>query len=489
MKFRIGKIVLLVLIIAAASFSPKKANAEVKEYNLEIDYKTVNYTGKEKRAMSVNNSIPGPTLYFKEGDIARIYVKNNMDMNTSVHWHGVLVPNRADGVSYLTTPPIKPGMTYTYEFPIKQHGTYWYHSHTGLQEQLGVYGSIVIEPLEQRVDIQEPDIDHVIVLSDWTDQNPNEVLRDLKRGSEYQSYRKGSMQTLLGVIKNKAIIENLKRSLRRMPPMDISDVAYDSFLINGEPMSTLKLEPGKTVRLRIINAGSSTYFYLNYAGGDIKIISADGIDVEPIDVDRLLIAIAETYDVLLNVPEEGAYEFRATAQDGSGHASLFIGEGEQILAQDIPKPNLYKMDHSHHMNKDPGMEMDRSDSDHKTHDMKGMTHGNMGNDSMEMSMSDTMKMVENPRPLPPYNKLRSLESTELPPDNKTREVVLNLTGDMERYIWTINGKTLSEDDKILIRKGENVRFVLVNKTMMHHPMHLHGHFFRVLNETRVNTRP
>lgn len=297
------------------------------------------------------------------------------------------------------------------------------------------------------------------------------------------------MQTLLGVIKNKAIIENLKRSLRRMPPMDISDVAYDSFLINGEPMSTLKLEPGKTVRLRIINAGSSTYFYLNYAGGDIKIISADGIDVEPIDVDRLLIAIAETYDVLLNVPEEGAYEFRATAQDGSGHASLFIGEGEQILAQDIPKPNLYKMDHSHHMNKDPGMEMDRSDSDHKTHDMKGMTHGNMGNDSMEMSMSETMKMVENPRPLPPYNKLRSLESTELPPDNKTREVVLNLTGDMERYIWTINGKTLSEDDKILIRKGENVRFVLVNKTMMHHPMHLHGHFFRVLNETRVNTRP
>lgn len=482
MKFRMGKIVLLVLIIAAASFSPKKANAEVKEYNLEIDYKTVNYTGKEKRAMSVNNSIPGPTLYFKEGDIARIYVKNNMDMNTSVHWHGVLVPNRADGVSYLTTPPIKPGMTYTYEFPIKQHGTYWYHSHTGLQEQLGVYGSIVIEPLEQRVDIQEPDIDHVIVLSDWTDQNPNEVLRDLKRGSEYQSYKKGSMQTLLGVIKNKAIIENLKRSLRRMPPMDISDVAYDSFLINGEPMSTLKVEPGKTVRLRIINAGSSTYFYLNYAGGDMKIISADGIDVEPIDVDRLLIAIAETYDVLLNVPEEGAYEFRATAQDGSGHASLFIGEGEQVLAQDIPKPNLYKMDHSHHMNKDPGMEMDRSDSDRKTHDMKGMTHGNMGNDSMEMSMSETMKMVENPRPLPPYNKLRSLESTELPPDNKTREVVLNLTGDMERYIWTINGKTLSEDDKILIRKGENVRFVLVNKTMMHHPMHLHGHFFRVLND-------
>lgn len=178
------------LVLVTAFFSDNKASADVVEYNLEIDQKSVNYSGKEKSAMSINDSIPGPTLYFKEGDIARINVKNKMDMNTSIHWHGLLLPNREDGVPYLTTPPIKPGTTYIYEFPIIHSGTYWYHSHTGLQEQLGVYGSIVIEPKEKRTDIELPEIDEVIVISDWTDQNPNEVLRDLKRGSEYQKFKK-----------------------------------------------------------------------------------------------------------------------------------------------------------------------------------------------------------------------------------------------------------------------------------------------------------
>ncbi len=467
MNFRTENIFLILLIIACALFSYNKASAEVREYNLEIDHKTVNYSGKEKSAMSINDSIPGPTLYFKEGDTARINVENNMDMNTSIHWHGLLLPNREDGVPYLTTPPIKPGTTYTYEFPIKHSGTYWYHSHTGLQEQLGVYGSIVIEPKEQRTDIELPEVEHVVVLSDWTDQNPNEVLRDLKRGSEYQSFKKGGKQTVLGVIKNHAVMDNLKRSIRRMPPMDISDVAYDAFLINGKPQSTLKTEPGEDVRLRIINAGGSSYFYLNYAGGEMKVIAADGVDVEPFDTDRILMAIAETYDVILTVPDGGSYEFRATAQDGSGHASLFIGEGAQVLAPNIPRPNLYKMDHSQMMGHSE-MEMDHT------------MHENMGHDQMEMS--DMMNMPKNPRPLPPYDNLRSLEETTLPSENQTREVVLNLTGDMERYVWSINGMTINEDDKILIRKGENVRFILNNTTMMHHPMHLHGHFFRVLNE-------
>ena len=492
MKFRKKQLLLILLGFAAIFFAANKSNAEVKEYNLEIDYKAVNYTGKEKMAMSVNNSIPGPTLYFKEGDVAKINVTNNMDVNTSVHWHGILLPNREDGVSYLTTPPITPGMTYTYQFPIKHSGTYWYHSHTGLQEQKGVYGSIVIEPKEQRADIEKPDIEQVLVLSDWTDQNPHGVLRDLKRGSEYQSFKKGTTQTVLGVIKNKAVIENFKHSLRRMPPMDISDVAYDSFLINGEPQSTLKLEPGKTVRLRIINAGGSTYFYLNYAGGNMKVIASDGVDVETFGTDRILMAVAETYDVILRVPQDGAYEFRATAQDGSGHASLFIGEGEEVFAQDIPKPNLYKMDHSNMMMDHSEMKMDESESDdgdhtmetmaHEDHDMGNISQADMKHGLTEMDMSDTMSISGNPRPLPPYNKLRALEPTTLPSQNDTREVVLNLTGDMERYVWSINGRTLNEDDKILIRKGENVRFVLVNKTMMHHPMHLHGHFFRVLND-------
>lgn len=480
MIFRNKHILVFVLGLAAILCAANDANAELIEYNLEINNKTVNFTGKEKMAISVNNSIPGPVLYFKEGDTARINVTNKMDVNTSVHWHGILLPNREDGVSYLTTPPITPGMTYTYQFPIKHSGTYWYHSHTGLQEQKGVYGAIVIEPKEPRTDIEMPDIDQVIVLSDWTDQNPHEVLRDLKRGSEYQSFKKDNMQTVLGVIKNKAVIENLKRSLRRMPPMDISDVAYDAFLINGETKSILNAKPGDKVRLRIINAGASTYFYLNFSGGDMKVVAADGVDVEPFHTDRILMPLAETYDVILTVPQDGAHEFRATAQDGSGHASLFIGEGAEVLAEDIPKPNLYKMDHSQMINHSE-IEMSQEADKHEDHQMEPSTnHHKMKHGPMEMP--EHHNVSENPRPLPAYNNLRSLEPTTLPQENENREVVLNLTGDMERYVWSINGMTLNEQDKILIRKGENVRFVLNNKTMMHHPMHLHGHFFRVLND-------
>lgn len=446
-----GKIFLFVCGFVVSSYLVSPAYAEIKEYNLEIGYKTVNFTGENRPAMSINGTMPGPTLYFKEGDTARIHVKNNMRVDTSLHWHGLLLPNEQDGVPYLTTPPITPGTTHTFEFPIKQSGTYWYHSHSGLQEQSGVYGSIVIEPLEKRTDIPEPDADYVIVLSDWTDESPREVLRDLKRGSDYQSIKKGTMQTVYGVLKNGVVLENIKRSFKRMPPADISDVAYDSFLVNGSPETALDLPAGKTVRLRIINGSSSTYFYLNYAGGGMRVIAADGKDVEPVEIDRVLMAIAETYDVLITVPEKGAYELRATAQDGTGHGSLYIGAGGRVAAPDIPKPELYRAS--------AGMQM--------------------GGDGKKTDMSGDM--TPDPRPAPPYQMLRSLTPTTLPPGNKTREITLVLGGDMERYVWTINGKTLSASDTILIRKGENVRFILENKSMMHHPMHLHGHFFRVQN--------
>ncbi len=446
-----GKIFLFVCGFVVSSYLVSPAYAEIKEYNLEIGYKTVNFTGENRPAMSINGTMPGPTLYFKEGDTARIHVKNNMRVDTSLHWHGLLLPNEQDGVPYLTTPPITPGTTHTFEFPIKQSGTYWYHSHSGLQEQSGVYGSIVIEPLEKRIDIPEPDADYVIVLSDWTDESPREVLRDLKRGSDYQSIKKGTMQTVYGVLKNGVVLENIKRSFKRMPPADISDVAYDAFLVNGSPETALDLPAGKTVRLRIINGSSSTYFYLNYAGGGMRVIAADGKDVEPVEIDRVLMAIAETYDVLITVPEKGAYELRATAQDGTGHGSLYIGAGGRVAAPDIPKPELYRAS--------AGMQM--------------------GGDGKKTDMSGDM--TPDPRPAPPYQMLRSLTPTTLPPGNKTREITLVLGGDMERYVWTINGKTLSASDTILIRKGENVRFILENKSMMHHPMHLHGHFFRVQN--------
>ena len=422
--------------------------AGIVEYDLDINFKTINISGKSSKAMAINNSIPGPTLRFREGDTARISIKNSMNVETSIHWHGLLLPYRQDGVPYLTNPPIEPGKTNVFEFPIKQSGTYWFHSHTGLQEQRGVYGSIVITPKEgERV---SSDQDKVIVLSDWTDENPDEVLRTLKSGNDFYSIKKGTMQNLFGAAKRNALSDMAKRSSMRMPPMDISDVAYDAFLANGKKEMEIPAKSGEKVRLRFINSATASYFYLQFAGGPVEIVSADGKDVQPVKVDRLLMAIAETYDLIVTVPKNGSYEFRATAQDGSGHSSIFIGNGKRIFAPNVPKPNLYKMK----------MSMKKS---------------------MDKKMGMGTMPPMNQRPLSPYKKLRSIGKSILPKQNPKREIVLTLTGDMERYIWSMDGETLSADNMIRIRHGENVRIVLINKTMMHHPMHLHGHFFRVIN--------
>ena len=422
--------------------------AGIVEYDLDINFKTINIRGKSSKAMAINNSIPGPTLRFREGDTARISIKNSMNVETSIHWHGLLLPYRQDGVPYLTNPPIEPGKTNVFEFPIKQSGTYWFHSHTGLQEQRGVYGSIVITPKEgERV---SSDQDKVIVLSDWTDENPDEVLRTLKSGNDFYSIKKGTMQNLFGAAKRNALSDMAKRSSMRMPPMDISDVAYDAFLVNGKKEMEIPAKSGEKVRLRFINSATASYFYLQFAGGPVEIVSADGKDVQPVKVDRLLMAIAETYDLIVTVPKNGSYEFRATAQDGSGHSSIFIGNGKRIFAPNVPKPNLYKMK----------MSMKKS---------------------MDKKMGMGTMPPMNQRPLSPYKKLRSIGKSILPKQNPKREIVLTLTGDMERYIWSMDGETLSADNMIRIRHGENVRIVLINKTMMHHPMHLHGHFFRVIN--------
>ncbi len=299
--------------------------AEVVEYDLTLSQQDVNITGSSVPAMTVNGTIPGPTLRFKEGDRARIHVHNKMDVESSIHWHGLLVPPGMDGVPFISFPPIAPGTTFTHEFPIRQSGTYWYHSHTSLQEQSGVYGSIVIESKSNNI---KADRDYVVLLSDWTDVDPHAVNRTLKRGSEWYAIQKGSGQSILGAMRLGMLGDYFNRELQRMPAMDIADVAYDRFLANGNPEITLHAKPGETVRLRIIDGSATTYFHLEYGGGPMTIIAADGIDVEPVKENRFLIGVAETYDVLVQAPESGAYEFRATAHDGSGHASVWIGSGK-----------------------------------------------------------------------------------------------------------------------------------------------------------------
>ncbi len=488
----LGKHVFVVFLISFIFLYPGTAVSKTVEYDLTIEKKTITILGRTADGMTINGLIPGPVLKFTQGDFARIRVHNKMDTDTSIHWHGILVPPDMDGVPNISFPPIKPGKTYVYEFPIRQSGTYWYHSHTHLQEQQGLYGSIVIAPQTASI---KADRDQVLVLSDWTTESPDAVLRTLKSGSDWYSVQKGSSQSIFGAAARGELGAYFKRELQRMPPMDIADVAYDYFLVNGTPEAVIPATAGETLRLRIINGSSTTYFYLEFSGGPMQIISADGQNVEPFKQKRFLIGVAETYDVLIRIPDSGNYELRATAHDGSGWSSAWIGAGMKKPAPDIPKPDLYapmgngSMAKVFSLTPEGVMGMTDDKVDKGMFDKPGMM--GMGHEngmkmkpaaSMDKSMSMKKMSAMGPeRPGPPYARLRSKKSTALPKDRPVRELRFTLDGDMERYVWFLNKKPLSESDEILIREGEIVRFIMINRTMMHHPMHLHGHFFRVVN--------
>ena len=319
------------------------AAARLVEYDLTIREQTVAPAGKPVRGLTINGTIPGPVLRFREGDTARIHLHNQLrGESTSLHWHGLLVPNIADGVPRLTTPLIPAGTSYTYEFPLKHAGTYWYHSHTALQEQRGVYGAIVVEP--KAGEPHRADREHVVVISDWTNENPASVMRTLMRGSDWYSIKKGTAQSIFGAARAGHWKNYWSREWARMPAMDVSDVAYDAFLVNGQRSLRLEARPGERVKLRVINAGAASYFYVNAATGPLTIVAADGPAVQPIRQQRLLMGMAETYDVIVTMPAAGAWEFRATAQDGSGHASVWLGSGAEHAAPDIPLLDPYDMD-------------------------------------------------------------------------------------------------------------------------------------------------
>lgn len=472
--------------------------AKTVEYDLYVRNTPVNFTGVTRPAMSINGSIPGPTLYFTEGDTAVIRVHNLMDTETSFHWHGLLVPNDQDGVPYLTSAPVKPHTTHTYTFPIIQNGTYWYHSHSGLQEQSGLYGAFVIRKRPgaptRRTEDSLPE--YTLVLSDWTNENPEEVNRKLHTGSDWFSIRKGSVQSYWEALRSGYLGTKLTSEWKRMNAMDVSDVYYERFLLNGSPQAVLpRLKAGDRIRLRIVNGASSTYFWLRYAGGRIRVTASDGKDVVPVDVDRMMIAVSETYDVILTVPESGkAFEFQATAEDISGSSSLWLGKGEKQALRPFPKLNYFKS-----MKRMNGMMT--MGGNMKKMDMGSMHHMDHGMSRVHMAHAGGMRMMDMSGK-PPHGKknhaeemqeddgqvtltyamLKSPEKTNLPSGVPVKELHFTLTGNMTRYVWSINGKTLSEADRIMIKEGENVRVILTNNTMMRHPMHLHGHFFRLVNQ-------
>lgn len=442
---------------------------KVVRYDLYVTDTLVNYTGKIKRAIAVNGSIPMPTLTFTEGDTAEIYVHNKLKEETALHWHGLFLPNQYDGVPYLTQMPIKPNTTHLYRFPIIQNGTYWYHSHSGLQEQIGMYGAMILNKK------QEPSIKTLpLVLSEWADMKPEQIDRSLHNASDWFAIKKGATQSYAEAIREGHLGTKITNEWKRMTAMDVSDVYYDRFLVNGKPSLEYKnLKAGDKIRLRIANAGASSYFWLSYAGGKIKVIANDGNDVAPVEVDRLLIAVSETYDVEVTVPENKSYEFLVTPEDRTKYASLWLGSGEKVEAIKMPKLKYFE-----------GMKMmnDMMDMKGNIIEMKGMK---MQNQVMDMN---TVMYPEAEGEMPVtlnYDMLKSPEETTLP-KGPIKELSFELTGNMSRYVWTMDNKTVSETDRILIKKGENIRIILYNNSMMRHPMHLHGHDFRLLNKQGKN---
>ena len=465
----------------------------VVHYDLTITDTIVNYSGKEKRAIAVNGQIPMPTLTFTEGDIAEIVVHNKLKESTSLHWHGLFLPNKEDGVPYLTQMPIEPNETFIYRFPIIQSGTHWYHSHSGLQEQIGMYGSLVLlkkkdDPTYRKGIDDLPEVP--IILSEWTDIKPENVHRMLHNANDWAAIKKGTVQSYSEAIKAGHFKTKLGNEMKRMLAMDVSDVYYDKFLINGKNESQLsQFKGGEKVRLRISNGGASSYFWLNYAGGKMTVVANDGNDVEPLEVDRLIIGVSETYDVIVTIPNEDiAYEFLATPEDRTKSASIYLGNGKIQLKSRMPKLKYFegmKMMNDM-MNMDGSMDDMGMDMSLQKMDMNTVMYPEITGNS-EMKMDDNMNHSNHSMNANQdivtlnYGMLKAPNPTTLPKDAPVRELRFELTGNMNRYVWSMDNKVLSETDKILIKKGENVRITLYNGSMMRHPMHLHGHDFRVLN--------
>lgn len=470
-------------------------------YDLYIADTTVTFGKKSKRAIAVNGQIPMPTLTFTEGDTAEIYVHNNLNEETSLHWHGLFLPNRMDGVPFLTQMPIKPHATYVYRFPIVQHGTHWYHSHSKLQEQIGMYGAFI---MNKRKEWDIPTLP--VVLSEWIDMKPEEVHRSLRSATDWFAIKKGATQSYSEAIKSGHFKTKMKNEWKRMTAMDVSDVFYDNFLINGKNQNEQpQFKAGDKVRLRIANGGASDYFWFTYSGGKITVVASDGNDVEPVEVDRLIIAVSETYDVVVTIPDNKSYEFLVTPEDRTKSASLWLGSGEKVPAKRLGRLKYFEgmkmMNDMMAMNGDllpMGMEMSNQIMDmntvmypeitgeespkgkskedpmqgHDMHNMQKPDNNNMQGMNMGGETGDIVTLN--------YTMLKATEKTTFP-KAPVKELKFDLTGNMNRYVWSLDNKVVSESDKILIKKGENVRIILFNNSMMRHPMHLHGHDFRLLN--------
>jgi FtsP/CotA-like multicopper oxidase with cupredoxin domain len=459
-----------------------------QEIALRIGHGGIDIDGKMRHAVTVNDSVPGPLLRLKEGQTVRLAVTNDLHEDTSIHWHGLLLPFQMDGVPGLSFPGIRPGETFVYQFPIIQSGTYWYHSHSGMQEAMGHYGPIVIDPAGP--DPVAYDREHVIVLSDYSPLHPHLAMKRLKQQPGLFNFQK---QTFAGLLagRDQPLRERKEWAAMRMDPADISDITGStySYLVNGKTETdnwTGLFTPGERVRLRFINASAMTIFDVRIPGLPMTVVAADGENVAPVTVDEFQISLAETYDVIVEPAGDAAFTLVAEAVDRSGMARATLAPRTGMAA---PVPPLRKRPLA--TMRDMGM------------DMSGMKMGA----GMEMSMRDPLNApqvtlgpgVETIAPMPvdrtgePGQGLadaghkvlvyRDLMALEPGPDRRPpgREMEVHLTGNMDRFMWSFDGLKMSDGpEPIVFQRDERVRVTLVNDTMMAHPIHLHGHYFEVV---------
>ena len=483
----------------ASAQSGAAAAAELRgtEFHLEIGETPVNFTGAARVATTVNGRLPAPLLRWREGDTVTLHVTNRLREQTSIHWHGILLPTGMDGVPGLSFAGIDPGQTFTYRFDVRQSGTYWYHSHSGFQEQTGLYGAIVIDPRHR--DPIASDRDYTVLLSDWTDEDPMRVFDKLKVMPDYYNRIQPSMQSLADNAGDNgwraALADRLMWERMRMNPTDLADVsgATYTYLTNGATPAanwTGLFKPGERVRLRFINGSAMTYFDVRIPGLTMTVVAADGQDVRPVDVEEFRIGVAETYDVIVTPAQDRAYTIFSQAMDRSGYARATLAPraGMQASVPEMDRVQVLGM-------MDMGMAHDMSASQpmpagHAGHGADAGQGGmvevrhpypaerGVGNSMLPDVVSTRLDdpgpgLRDNGRRVLTYADLRSVRE---PDDNRapSREIELHLTGNMERYMWSFNGVKFSDARPIELRHGERVRFVLVNDTMMTHPIHLHG---------------
>ncbi|MBI4031615.1 MAG: multicopper oxidase domain-containing protein [Proteobacteria bacterium] len=452
--------------------------ADTVSYKIDIEERAVNFTGKNVKAYTFNGSVPGPVIEATEGDLLKLTFCNRLNVDTSVHKHGILLPNKYDGVPYLNAPPVAPDECRTDEIQLQQHGTYWYHAHDiDMKEQTGMSGPIVIHPKNRAKDAA--DHDAVVFLSDWMDERPMEAFRRLRAtDGDFYARKKNSVQSWNRIIAAgaPALEARFKSVWNGMGPMDVSDIGYDAFLANGRRSITIPQPAhGEKARLRVINGATSTFFNTQFACGPMTIVANDGVDVRPVTTNRILIGTGETYDVIVSMPHSGkACEFRATAQDGTGYASAILGAGKEVVrAPDIPRPNLLVQEHARHSggsSHDAAARSRPADAGHGSHH--------------ETSAGAATDILHG------YDGVCPVEDTSLDGNGrKWKTIDLTLTGRMNGYVWSFNDRTLSESDLIKITKGQNVRVNIRNDSMMAHTYHMHGDFFRVVNKKNPSCSP